>query len=660
MPTIADLRAQIRADRFWAHEYLFKHRHEYPFAPFHRDLVADFWSDERFYIDLGFRECGKTTLVEEAVAMAACEGDFRNIVIIGAKVDLAAELLTNVKSELENNDTLLGLYGDQRGATWQITKIELKDGRCVQAVGRDQSVRGTKHRDWRPDLIIINDFEDDEEVLTPDGRRKTLRWVLRTLLPACDRRRRKIRIYDTVRDADSVPMQLRKQGWPTRFIPVSYIGVDGLEQPSWPGHPTMTREWLERERGMYARLGELDIWEREMMCNAATQADRTFQAEHFKIEPIPRTWQAVYAMIDPARTVRKSSATTGWAVWSWVRNRLIVWEAGAKHLMPDEIIDLAFRLARDYAPVEIGIEEDGLHEWLLQPIRARMSGGAGTLPYRGIRAPRGKIDFIRGLQPFFVAGEVVWANDMPELRDQLLSFPTGRIDAPNALAYALLLKPGRLIYEDWNPNAHIETVESSWDRPHYLAANATRSMVSAALCQMVDGRTSIVDDWISEGDAGDVLERIIREASLRAGGARLTLVAGRKHWEQYQNVGLVQTARSLGLDVRPGGDPARGRELIRRELGRTRTTAPAFAVAPAARWVLNAFAGGYSVPLRDGSLANEPADNNYRLIMEGVEAFAGLMAFGIEDEDEQQPNWAYDAQGRRYRSALPARMQMRN
>jgi hypothetical protein len=67
----AELEEWIRADRFWAHELFFRHRHEFPFAPFHRDLIADFWSDDRFYIDLGFRECGKTTLVEEAIAFAA-------------------------------------------------------------------------------------------------------------------------------------------------------------------------------------------------------------------------------------------------------------------------------------------------------------------------------------------------------------------------------------------------------------------------------------------------------------------------------------------------------------------------------------------------------------------------------------------------------------
>lgn len=656
---MADLRALIRGNRFRAHEVFFRHRHEYPFAPFHRDLVADFWSDERYYIDFGFRECGKTTLVEEAIVIAACEGSCRNCLIVGAKEALACELLANVKAELENNDDLLAAYpAVRRGDVWRETKITLASGYCIQAVGRDQSLRGTKHRDWRPDLVVVNDFEDDDDVLTPEGRRRTMRWVLKVLLPACDRQRRKVRIYDTVRDAESVPMQLHKQGWPARFIPVSYLDEAGDERPSWPGHPTMTAAWLASERGLYARLGELDIWEREYMCSAASQADRTFNAEHFKVEAVPRTWQAVYAMIDPARSTNKRSATTGWAVWSWVRNRLVVWESGARGLKPDEIIDLAFRIARAYSPVEIGVEEDGLNEWLSQPLRARMLKD-GVIPYRGMRAPRGKIDFIRGLQPFAAAGEIVFAAEMPDLREQLLSFPTGRIDAPNALAYALLMRPGRLIYEGWNPNVHIDAaVEPAWGRPVYLVANATRSALAASLAQYCDGRIVVFEDWFSEGDAGQALENIAREASLRTGGERLTLIAGRKHWDQYQNVGLIQASRAIGLECRPGGDPARGRELIRRELSRSAIHGPSLVVSPAARWTLNAFAGGYGRPLRDGNLVEEAADNHYRLLMEGFESFAGLLAFGLDD-DETEPNYAIAADGRRYRSALPSRMQMR-
>jgi hypothetical protein len=648
------LRAAFEADKWKAHTDLFQHRHEYPFAPFHRDLVDDFWASSWQYIDLGFRESGKTTLVEEGIVLAALFGAFRNCLIIGAKEELAAELLTNIKSELDNNDLLKWIWQDSRGAVWTNTKITLKDGRCIQARGVGQTMRGTQHHNWRPDLVIINDFEDDDEILTPEGRRKTLRWLLKVLIPACDRRRRKIRIYDTVRDADSVPMQLiKRQKWPHRIIPVCYLDEAGAEQSSWPGHPVLTPEWISRERQVYLDLGEADIWEREMMCNAEAHADRTFNAAMFKVEPIEHTFQAKWCMIDPARTVRRTSAMTGWAVWSWQRNRLIVWEAGAKHLMPDEIVDLAFRLAREHQPVEVGIEEDGLNEWLLQPIRARAIS-AGAIPLRAVRAPRGKIDFIRGLQPFFAAGEIVCANhEMPELRDQLLGFPTGRIDAPNALAYALQLRPGRLIYEGFNPNVHIRPGELGRGTV-FLAANATRSMVVGVLLQVDGGRINVIADWALDGDPGEAAETLLRNASMSTGG-NFTVIAGSRHFDQWTNVGLVQALRALGVQCRPGGSSEGGRAVLRRTLEHSLGGEPEFSVAPEATWTLRAFAGGYARPFRDGRVSDIVEDNRYKVLMEGLENLAGLWQWGIEEQ--AQRNLAYDQSGKPYLSILPAARQ---
>jgi hypothetical protein len=382
-------------------------------------------------------------------------------------------------------------------------------------------------------------------------------------------------------------------------------------------------------------------------------ADRVFKADEIRVEPIVRTWQAVYAMIDPARSVGRRSATTGWAVWSWVRNRLVVWEAGAKFLLPDAIVDLMFRIGADYAPVEIGVEADGLEEWLAQPIRQEGLRRRLALPVRAVRAPRGKLDFIRGLQPFFAAGECVWACDLPELREQLLQFPTGRIDAPNALAYALTLRPGRLVYEGFNPHLHIAEIEPAWGRPCWLAANAERGVVTAALVQFVDRQTVVLMDWVVEGDAGDVVEGIVREAGLVA-NRRPTLVCAGRHFEQWGNLGLAQAGRSLGLSVSRGGELPRGREFLRTELARAGSAGPRVLIAPAARWTLNALAGGYSYPVRDGMLAGAPEENRYRTLMEGVEALCALLAFGVQELDDS-PNLAIDARGRRYLSAMPAR-----
>lgn len=646
------LREKCRSDPVWAHDRYFRRRHEDTTPEFHRDLIEALWSADDRLVLLSFRGSGKSTRSEEAVALWACLGLFKNCLLIGSSETRAAERIAAVSNELKMNDELIHTFGNMVAEPWTQTKLVLTSGACIQCMGRDQDIRGIKHLDARPDLIVVDDFEDKESVQSPEGRRKTLRWFLAELLPACDPKRR-VRVLATPMDQESVPMLLirtPRPAWPHRIFPIERLDpLFGDREAMWPARFPL--HWIDAERSDYESLGEADVWSREYMCEAVAESSRTFRADMIRIEPIAHTFQSRWAMIDPARTVRRTSSATGWAVWSWERHRLVVWDAGAKLLMPDEIVDLAFKLANDYGVVELGIEENGLHEWLAQPIRARMSQ-AGAIPYRGVLAPRGKLDFCRGLQPFFAAGEVVFARDLPDLRDQLLGFPTGRLDTVNALAYALLLRPGRLVYEGWRPEAQIRPVTLGRE-PLYLALNATRIELAAALCQLVDGRLQIAADWIFEGDPGETVERALREASMRCGRG-FTAICGPAHFDEYQNVGLVQQLRLAGCEVRPGTHHEKGREWLRRELGRSLGGDPVLAAGEDASWTARAFAGGFSRGLDGGSPSPEPADNRYRLLMEGIESLAGLVSWGLEDDAAPQ-NWAFDRQGRRYLSAFPGR-----
>ncbi|CAH8721935.1 hypothetical protein WDD9_006538 [Paenibacillus melissococcoides] len=36
----------------------------------------------------------------------------------------------------------------------------------VEAIGSGKKIRGRRHRKWRPDLIVLDDIENDENVYT--------------------------------------------------------------------------------------------------------------------------------------------------------------------------------------------------------------------------------------------------------------------------------------------------------------------------------------------------------------------------------------------------------------------------------------------------------------------------------------------------------------
>jgi hypothetical protein len=626
-----------------AHIALFPHRHPVPGAIFHEALVDEFWNDEQYAQVMAFRGGAKSTIGEEDIVIATLLRIYHNILIIGASERRAAERLAAITYELKTNYAIEQVFGQVIIADTQ-TKITTAHG-CVQAMGRDQDIRGIKHLDFRPDFVFVDDFEDKDSVQTPEGRNKTLNWFLAELLPACVPQRR-VRVRATPMDAESVPMRLQNEAkWPTRIYPVEIINAAGERQATWPS--LFPLEWVDREKRTYIRLGKMDVWNREFMCQAVSDSDRTFNKEMMRVRPRVRTWEATYAMLDPARTTNRLSATTGWVVWSWVSGRLVVWKSGAVRYNPSEIISLIFEIHDKFGPIWIGFEEDGLNEWALQPIRQEMLKRGIYLPLKPMRAPRGKFDFIRGLQPFFNAGEVEFAGPQPELEEQLLNFPTGEIDAPNALAYAVPMRPASPIYDNFSLAHVADTVMADRNRPFWLACNATKAMVTAVLLQYGGGRLRILDDFVSEGDPAAVVQQIVKDASMIA-RARVHATCGPQHYDQYLNVGLVQALGRIPVEVERGSDPARGRDALRDEFSNMTHAIPNVQVARTAHHTLNALAGGYSrYVTRQGVLMQEAEPGLYRLLMEGLESCLGYTL--AEDDADNDQNYAYTAAGVRYR-----------
>jgi len=640
--TREDLILYYRRRRWAQHQVFFKHRHLQAEALFHRELVQAFWSTIPRLGVFAFRGGAKSTLIEEFIVLAVCEMRFRNIVILGASEGRAAERLAAIKRELERNDDLVELYGEQVGDTWTQIKLVTRNGICVQALGKDQDIRGLKHLDWRPDLLVIDDFEDRDNVATPEGRRKTFNWFMSDLIPACQPDC-KIRLLATPMDPESVPMKLSTDpAWQWRNYPICRRNPEtGVEEPMWPD--LFPAEWIEETRRQYQRTGQAPIWDREFMCEAVSTGEQVFRAEDIRIEPRVRTWEPVYVTVDPARTThRETSAMTGIVAWSWIGSKLVVWEDRTGFHQPDRIVDIIFEFNQKYRPVLVGVEADGLEQFLLQPIRQAGARLGEFLPLQPLRAPRGKLDFIRGLQPFLAAGELVFATEMPELRAQLLGFPRGRIDGPNALAYALTLRPGIPVYDSFDPNQHVAD-RVFWNRnePVYLAMHATGAYTTAVMLQAAFGRTLIIGDWIREGDPAVSGPQVVREAAMFAKG-RVEIVLHPQHFDDWRNVGLRQAIRALPADLGKGVDPARGRAHLRKELERMTKVAPAVQVASNARWTLAAISAGYAQ--KPGK--NEPEPGIHRTLMEGLEATLGLLVLGLADDNA---NWSYTADGRRYR-----------
>lgn len=653
-------------DRPAAHEILFagpRHKHKRP--AFHFELINDFHSTDpalRFLCWIVFRGGAKSTLAEEGVSIEGWLREFRNCMIVGASQPKAQERLHAIRRIYEKNEIGREVFGSVRGQPWGDDKIELATGQTVIALGRGQAIRGTKNEDFRPDLIIVDDIEDMVSVSTPEGRKKVSDWFVDELLPSGDPDLR-VRMLANDMHPECLANSLAKpgSGFVVKRYPWVYLDNDtGAETATWPDRFPL--DHVHKTRDQYFSQGKASLYNSNYLCRSESPEDKPFQREMFRyagrgdVEPVVRTWQPVYAMIDPARTVRETSATTGEAIWSRISNRLIVWEASAQRLMPDKIVERIFWIWDTFHPVKIGFEEDGLNQWALQPIRQEMARRGVVLPLVPVKAPKGKYDFIRGLQFGFNARETIFAKPLPELEAQLLGFPSGHIDAPNALAYSLhpKLSPGVPMYEDFGDRHVVDRLGLASGRQPWLCLNATAGLVTAVLVQQIDGQLRIVADWVREGDPAAVVLDIHREANLECErGYRA--VAGPLHFERYGNVGLTAAYRKFNGQVRAAPAPERGRAELRTLLRRTVRSQPAVQVSPAARWTLNGLAGGYARATRGAKIEDYPEEGTYRVMLEGLESFVGMMqVLGDDERGDGQAN-ATAADGRRFFSAVAHR-----
>ena len=640
---------KLGSNRELAHRVLFGHRHPQETPTFHREIIRDWHSDDPHILTVAFRGAAKSTLAEEAIVTLACLRQFKNCIILGESYDRACERLRAIKHEFESNPYLEELFGNLVGETWQEGKIVLTNGVIVQAFGRGQSLRGSKHLAERPDMAFGDDMEDEECIATPEAREKFKQWFLKVVIPALAPGYR-FRIAGTPLDPEAWVQKLKhSKNWTTRTYPIKYKDAEGNWQATWPDRfPLHDVERLEQE---FIEAGGSQEFQQEYMCEAIDPATKTFTREMIHVEPQVRVWHSCYAFFDPARTVRNRSALTGWAVWSWIGRRLVVWDAGGALLRPDEIVNKMFEINDLYQPVHVGVEETGLNEFILQPLRHEQVRRSVTVPIKAWNAPKGKLDFIKGLQPFAKAGELVFAKQLPELEQQMLAFPTGKIDTLNALAYALKMRPGAPVYDSFTAEYIVEDVEPVRHETWWLAVNGTTQYTTGVLCQFVKGVLNVSQDWVGEGDPGVALSDIVRSASLGA-QATVRVVAGPQHFNDHDTVGLRGASAKIPCAVATGGREVDGREGLRRLLGERSHGYPSVRIGHRARWTLNALAGGYCYPITKHGTVSEFTDlGPYKVLMEGFEAFVALLSTGAMEHDSER-NYAYTARGKRYLSAL--------
>lgn len=96
----------------------------------------------------------------------------------------AALLIEAIKAELVTNIRLQNDFPEAcgQGRLWREGEIVTRNNIRVEGLGAGKKNRGRRHGAYRPDLLFLDDIENDEAVRSPEQRQKLWNWIHRAAL----------------------------------------------------------------------------------------------------------------------------------------------------------------------------------------------------------------------------------------------------------------------------------------------------------------------------------------------------------------------------------------------------------------------------------------------------------------------------------------------
>ena len=398
-------------------------------------------------------------------------------IIISDSSEQAEGFLDNIRVEFEENTAILEDFGQLAGSVWRSNVLVTKSSIKIEAIGSGKKIRGRKHRNWRPDLIILDDVENDENVRTPEQRGKLKDWFDKAV-SKCGDDYTDIIYIGTLLHYDSLLARTLKN---PAYRSIKYKAVVSFSKAD-----DLWRQWesiftdldndsraedalaffQEHRAAMLA--GTQVLWEEklsyyDLMVMRVSEGEASFNSEE-QNEPINpddclfmEEWFDYYneaeadfcdpafdffGFIDPSLGKTKRSDFS--AIVTLARHRasgyMYVMDADIERRHPDRIIadvlakERWLRSSFGHGYRKLGAETNQF-QWFLKEELAKASAKAGLyLPIEEVQQTSDKVMRIQTLQPDVKNKYIKFNRRHKRLLEQLTQFPMGaHDDGPDAL-----------------------------------------------------------------------------------------------------------------------------------------------------------------------------------------------------------------------------------
>lgn len=411
---------------------------------FHKEIISLLMDDSKKFVVVGApRGHSKSTLVDLLYLLwIIINKKAKFVLLISDTYSQAVLFLDAVKAEFESNELLRSLYGKLETDNWSEGEI-IVNGIMVKALGAGMKVRGLKFRESRPDLVIVDDLENDELVQSKDRREKLERWFNGALLPSlAEDGSAKVIVIGTILHFDSLLAKLLSDKYYTNWYKKTYKAIMN-GKALWEEH--LTIEELEIKKKQYAENGQLYLFYSEYMNEPVSSENCKFPIEKFQYfteEEISKKQLRTYITIDRAYSKEKTADSTGIIVNSVDNdNNWYIRQAERFKGTEQELISKIIDLKQYYNPTKIAIEQKAFEYTIKPSLDIEMRKRNVFFVVEELKdGGQNKNMRIEGIVPRFLSKSIYFKAEQTDLIDELVTFPKAvHDDLSDALAYQLMV-----------------------------------------------------------------------------------------------------------------------------------------------------------------------------------------------------------------------------
>lgn len=440
-----------------------------------KDYIINRKNEKYYYVRSAPRGHGKSQLLSFGFPLwCVCYGYAKNILIVSDTNEQAMQFIMAIRDELEENEVLRTTFGDMVGGrVWANTKIQTSNKIQVVGKGAGQKLRGIKYRQFRPDVIIVDDLENDENVETEAQRMKLLNWFQKALIP-CGSISEKIIYIGTVLNYESLLNKLLTQPEYSMWNRKRYQAVTHFSDcPLWEEWETILKNeeisnandvakqffldhkqemmegaevlWEDKQPDYYydlmiMRIMNPDAFDSEYQNDPVSENQRDFKEEWFQYWEILPEINSIYISVDPSLAKKdKADKSAIITLGRGKDNYIYVIEADIQRRKPDKIIDDLISKCITYREklVKVGIETIQFQYFFAQECGRRALAQNVAIPIEPMQSMSDKALRIKGLIPFIKNGYIKFNRNQKRLLDELRHFPRGSDDGLDGLKMGL-------------------------------------------------------------------------------------------------------------------------------------------------------------------------------------------------------------------------------